>query len=38
VQVCPTGALFIKGKSVAEMKKEREFLPYLSVMRTEETQ
>jgi len=36
VQVCPTGALFIKGKSVAEMKKEREFLPYLWVMREEE--
>jgi bidirectional [NiFe] hydrogenase diaphorase subunit len=33
VQVCPTGALFEKGKSVAEMTKKREFLPYLSVMR-----
>lgn len=33
VQVCPTGALFMKGKSVAEMVKQREFLPYLSVMR-----
>jgi bidirectional [NiFe] hydrogenase diaphorase subunit len=33
VQVCPTGALFEKGKSVAEMRKQREFLPYLSLMR-----
>ncbi|MBX3063625.1 MAG: bidirectional hydrogenase complex protein HoxU [Anaerolineae bacterium] len=33
VQVCPTGALFEKGKSVAEMSKRREFLPYLKQMR-----
>jgi bidirectional [NiFe] hydrogenase diaphorase subunit len=33
VQVCPTGALFEKGKSVAEMAKRREFLPYLTTMR-----
>lgn len=33
VQVCPTGALFEKGHSVAEMVKKREFLPYLSLMR-----
>jgi bidirectional [NiFe] hydrogenase diaphorase subunit len=33
VQVCPVGALFEKGKSVAEMTKRREFLPYLQVMR-----
>ncbi len=33
VQVCPTGALSEKGKSVAEMSKRREFLPYLSMMR-----
>jgi bidirectional [NiFe] hydrogenase diaphorase subunit len=33
VQVCPTGALFEKGKSVAEMAKAREFLPYLQLMR-----
>ncbi|MBX3085017.1 MAG: bidirectional hydrogenase complex protein HoxU [Anaerolineae bacterium] len=33
VQVCPTGALSIKGKSVAEMSKRREFLPYLATMR-----
>jgi bidirectional [NiFe] hydrogenase diaphorase subunit len=33
VQICPTGALFEKGKSVAEMAKRREFLPYLTLMR-----
>jgi bidirectional [NiFe] hydrogenase diaphorase subunit len=33
VQVCPTGALFEKGRSVAEMQKRREFLPYLTLMR-----
>jgi len=33
IQVCPTGALFKKSKSVAEMEKEREFLPYLKTMR-----
>ncbi len=33
VQVCPTGALFQKGKAVAEMKKRRDFLPYLQTMR-----
>jgi bidirectional [NiFe] hydrogenase diaphorase subunit len=35
VQVCPTGALFEKGRSVAEMEKRREFLPYLQLMRGE---
>jgi bidirectional [NiFe] hydrogenase diaphorase subunit len=35
VQVCPTGALFEKGRSVAEMEKRREFLPYLHLMREE---
>ena len=35
VNVCPTGALAVKGKSVAEMAKRRQFLPYL-VMRREE--
>lgn len=34
VHVCPTGALAEKGKSVAEMQKRRQFLPYL-VMRRE---
>ena len=29
VQVCPTGALFEQGRSVAEMEKRRNFLPYL---------
>lgn len=33
VQVCPTGALSEKGRSVAEMSKRREFLPYLALMR-----
>jgi bidirectional [NiFe] hydrogenase diaphorase subunit len=33
VHVCPTGALFEKGKSVAEMSKRRQFLPYLKLMR-----
>ncbi|MCO5188397.1 MAG: bidirectional hydrogenase complex protein HoxU [Anaerolineae bacterium] len=33
VQVCPTGALFEKGKAVAEMTKRREFLPYLQSLR-----
>lgn len=33
VQVCPTGALSEKGKSVAEMVKKRHFLPYLQMMR-----
>jgi bidirectional [NiFe] hydrogenase diaphorase subunit len=36
VQVCPTGALSEKGKSVAEMTKRRQFLPYLKTMRREE--
>ena len=33
VQVCPTGALSEKGKSVAEMSRRRQFLPYLTLMR-----
>ncbi len=33
VHVCPTGALFEKGHSVAEMLKQRQFLPYLTAMR-----
>jgi bidirectional [NiFe] hydrogenase diaphorase subunit len=33
VQVCPTGALFEKGKAVAEMTKRKDFLPYLVSMR-----
>ncbi len=35
VQLCPTGALFEKGTSVAE-KEKREFLPYLTAMRESE--
>ncbi len=33
VHVCPTGALVEKGKSVAEMSKRKQFLPYLTTMR-----
>jgi bidirectional [NiFe] hydrogenase diaphorase subunit len=33
VQVCPTGALFAKGKSVAEMRKDRGFLKYIVTAR-----
>ena len=33
VQVCPTGALVEKGKSVAESVKHPGFLPYLKRMR-----
>jgi bidirectional [NiFe] hydrogenase diaphorase subunit len=35
VQVCPTGALSEQGRSVAEMEKRRNFLPYLTLMREE---
>lgn len=35
VHVCPTGALSEKGRSVAEMTKRRQFLPYLTMMRGE---
>jgi bidirectional [NiFe] hydrogenase diaphorase subunit len=33
VQVCPTGALFIKGRAVGEMTKHRSFLTSLALMR-----
>ena len=33
VQVCPTGALFLKGKTVAEMRKDRSFLKYIVTAR-----
>lgn len=36
VHVCPTGALFEKGKSVAEMLKKRPSLPYLVANRNAE--
>lgn len=32
-QVCPTGALFEQGRSVGEMEKKHQFLPYLTQMR-----
>jgi bidirectional [NiFe] hydrogenase diaphorase subunit len=35
VQVCPTGALFLKGKTVAEMHKNRSFLKYILTARKE---
>jgi bidirectional [NiFe] hydrogenase diaphorase subunit len=35
IHVCPTGALFEKNKSVAEMKKQTHFLSYLTLMRGE---
>jgi len=33
INVCPTGSLVEKGKSVQEMIKQRQFLPYLTLMR-----
>lgn len=33
VRVCPTGALTRKGTGAAEMQKDAEFLPYLTLMR-----
>jgi bidirectional [NiFe] hydrogenase diaphorase subunit len=33
IQVCPTGALFQKGKAVSEMSKRNDFLPYIVSMR-----
>jgi bidirectional [NiFe] hydrogenase diaphorase subunit len=33
VEACPTGALFIKGSSAAEMVKHREFLTYITTAR-----
>jgi bidirectional [NiFe] hydrogenase diaphorase subunit len=33
VQACPTGALFLKGSSAAEMVKHREFLTYITAGR-----
>ena len=35
VQVCPTGALFEKGRSVSEAKARRPYLPYLIKHRGE---
>jgi bidirectional [NiFe] hydrogenase diaphorase subunit len=36
IHVCPTGALSEKGRSVQEMRKNPEFLPYLALMREPE--
>jgi len=36
VHVCPTGALFEKGRSSGEMSKQHQFLPYLTTMREAE--
>lgn len=33
VQVCPTGALFDKGKTIADMRKDRGFLKYIVTAR-----
>ena len=33
VQVCPTGALYERGRAVAEMDKRRDFLPLLLMQR-----
>jgi bidirectional [NiFe] hydrogenase diaphorase subunit len=33
VQVCPTGALFDRGKTIAEMRKDRGFLKYIVTAR-----
>lgn len=33
VQVCPTGALFLKGRAVGEMRKDRSFLKYIMTAR-----
>jgi bidirectional [NiFe] hydrogenase diaphorase subunit len=33
VRVCPTGALFDQGKTVAEMRKDRGFLKYIVTAR-----
>ncbi len=38
VQVCPTGALSERGRSVAENAKRRAFLPYLTMMRKEDAE
>jgi len=33
IQICPTGALFEKGKGIAEMRKNRGFLKYIVTAR-----
>jgi bidirectional [NiFe] hydrogenase diaphorase subunit len=34
VHVCPTGALFEKGRATSEMRKKKQFLQYLATMRS----
>ncbi|MEI6512636.1 MAG: bidirectional hydrogenase complex protein HoxU [bacterium] len=38
VNVCPTGALSEKGMSAGEMRKRKQFLPYLTLMRRNENE
>lgn len=33
IQICPTGALFEKGKAIAQMRKDRGFLKYIVTAR-----
>ena len=35
VRVCPTGALFLKGRTVAEMQKDRSFIRHIVTARKE---
>ena len=37
IHVCPTGALFAKGKSATEMVKNRDFLTYIKMGREKKT-
>ncbi len=37
VQVCPTGALIEKGRTSTDRYKKKEFLPYLTMMRKEQS-
>jgi len=37
VHVCPTGALVEHGTAAAEMAKRRQFLPYLTIMREQDS-
>jgi bidirectional [NiFe] hydrogenase diaphorase subunit len=34
VNVCPVGAIYERGKSLAEGRREHKFLPYLKIMRS----
>ncbi|MCL6471923.1 MAG: bidirectional hydrogenase complex protein HoxU [Firmicutes bacterium] len=35
VNVCPVGAIYERGMSIGEARKEHKFLPYLRIMRSE---